>query len=306
MVLSPYSPAISSFDKQGASFLHRSQSDITILDVSINVRTKLSQMFQFFSKIVTPYKSMATVDNLKNQAFSRRLYDGGKMTDDLRVQTGPGRYQLDAPPQYCNATYAPEPTVRLQKWGASQNSQYAKTDVESDLFNINRPTTKNVNGQYNPATDKVNKATAVPAKEESFPNTFSRLVDPPCTLRSSGWNRWEWLCDNPQEGVMIPFDWNVTSRLQQKDQFRPCIPKPIDSAVLLPAPNAYDKSVGKFEGLDQDSLSEIKASTKRAIAQFPRGEDVLPAAPTALFGVQPAPVLPPSIAMGSRANIGNL
>lgn len=249
---------------------------------------------------------MAGANETKNQAFSRRLYDGGKMTDDLRVQTGPGRYQLDAPPQYCNATYAPEPTVRLQKWGAAQNSQYAKTDVESDLFNINRPTTKNISGQYNPATDKINKAAVVPVKEESFPNTFSRLADPPCTLRGSGWNRWEYLCDNPQESVMVPFDWNVTSRLQQKDQFRPCIPKPIDSATLLPAPNSYDKNVGRFEGLEQDSLNEVNAGMIHAQAQFPRGEDVLPAAPTALYGVQPAPVMPPSIAMGSRSKVNLL
>jgi len=250
---------------------------------------------------------MATIDNaLKNQSFSRRLYDGGKMTDDLRVQTGPGRYQLDAPPQYCNATYSPEPTTRLQKWGASQNSQYIKTDVESDLFNINRPTTKNIKGQYNPATDKIKKAPLTPVKEEAFPNTFSRLVDPPCTLRASGWNRWEYLCDNPQEGVMVPFDWNITSRLQQKDQFRPCIPKPIESSVMLPAPNPYDESVGHFEGLNQDRLNELKASSKRAMNQFPRGEDVLPAAPTALYGVQPAPVLPASVALGSTANVNRL
>jgi len=266
----------------------------------------LEKTYISFFLFVTTYKSMATIDTLKNQAFSRRLYDGGKMTDDLRVQTGPGRYQLDAPPQYCNSTYAPEPTVRLQKWGAAQNSQYAKTDVESDLFNINRPTTKNVNGQYNPSTDKINKAPVVAVKEESFPNTFSRLVDPPCTLRSSGWNRWEWLCENPQEGVMIPFDWNVTSRLQQKDQFRPCIPKPIESSVLLPAPNAYDESIGKFEGLEQGALNEMKAANKRAMNQFPRGADVLPAAPTALYGIQPAPVLPASVALGSTAKVGSL
>lgn len=249
---------------------------------------------------------MTDVNSLKNQGWSRRLYDGCKTTDDMRVTTGPGRYQLDAPPQYCNATFAPEPTVRLQKWGAAQNSQYMKTDVESDLLNINRPTTKNVCGNYDPAKDKMNATPPTPVKEESFPNTFSRLVDPPCTLRSSGWNRWEWLCENPQEGAMFPFDWNVTTRLQQKDQFRPCIPKPIESSALVPAPSAYDESVGKFEGLDTSKLSEIGASLERSLNAFPRGVDVLPAAPSALFGVQPAPVNPPSVAFAPRSNIGRL
>jgi hypothetical protein len=38
----------------------------------------------------------------------------------------------------------------------------------------------------------------------------SRLSNPPCNLRGTGWNRWEWLCLNPQERVEIPFDWNIT------------------------------------------------------------------------------------------------
>jgi len=105
---------------------------------------------------------------------------------------------------------------------------------------------------------------------------------------------------------MLPFDWNVTTRLQQKDQFRPCIPKPIESSALVPAPSAYDESVGKFEGLDTGKLSEINASLDRALSSFPRGVDVLPAAPSALFGVQPAPVNPPSVALAPRSNIGRL
>ena len=246
---------------------------------------------------------VASQMKLKEQSFNRRTYDGCKTSDDLRLTTGPGRYQLDAPPQYCNASFAPEATIHMQRWGAAQNSQYAKTDVESDLLNINRPTTKTVCNQYDPQKDKINKAAATNAKETSFPQTNSRLVDPPCTLRSSGWNRWEWLCDNPQEGVMIPFDNFVTTRLQQKDQYRPCIPKPIDSASILPAPMAYDQS-NTFQGLDTGALADINASLSRAMNSFPRGSDVLPAAPTALVGVHPAPVNPPSLAMGPRKNVG--
>ena len=93
---------------------------------------------------------------LKDQSWNRRMYDGCKTTDDLRVTTGPGRYQLDAPPQYCNATYAPEPTTILQKWGDAQNASFIKTDVESDLFNINRPTTKTICNQYDPAKNTMN------------------------------------------------------------------------------------------------------------------------------------------------------
>lgn len=243
---------------------------------------------------------MASLDTLKNQAWNRRMYDGCKTSDDLRVTTGPGRYQLDAPPMYCDACYAPEPTVRMQRWGASLNSQYIKTDVESDLWNINRPTTKTTCGQYDPRSNAINAAEPVRAKDCEFPQTHSRLVDPPCTLRSSGWNRWEWLCQNPQEGVMIPFDNLVTTRLAAKDSYRPCIPKPISSTAVLPAPRPHDASM--FGNLDTGALSEINASMTRAVSSFPRGEDVLPAAPSDMIGgASPAPVNPPSLMIRTAA-----
>jgi hypothetical protein len=237
---------------------------------------------------------MSVVEQLQNQSWNRRLYDGCKSTDDLRVSTGPGRYQLDAPPKYCNAAYVPEPTIRQQKWGASMNNNYIKTDVESDLFNINRPNSKAVCNQYNPTNNKVNSAGVQPVKEESFPQTFSRLVDPPCNLRSSGWNRWEWLCQNPQEGAMMPFDNLVTTRLQQKDQFRPCIPQPKQQETVMPVPS-NNKAGSPYDGADVGVLGEFQASYQRATASFPRGEDVLPAAPTALYGIQPAPINPPDL-----------
>jgi len=241
----------------------------------------------------------------QTQAWNRRMYDECKTTDDMRVTTGPGRYQLDAPPQYCNACFAPEPTIHQQRWGASLNATYLKTDVESDLMNINRPTTKNTCNQYNPEKDKINKGGNTLPQECSFPQTHSRLVDPPCTLRSSGWNRWEWLCENPQEVAMMPFDHMITTRLQQKDQFRPYIPTPINSSTLLPAPNANDTG-SPFEGLETNSLSDLQASLSRAMSQYPRGEDSLPAAPSALFGIQPAPVNQPSVALGRHNIAGKL
>ena len=233
---------------------------------------------------------------LKDQNMNRRLYDGCKTNDDLRVTTGPGRWALDVPTGYCDASFAPEPTIRQQKWGASMNSTYTKTDVESDLLNINRPTSKTTCHQYAPQTNKINAASTVPVKEASFPQTFSRLVDPPCTNRAVGWNRWEWLCDNPQDMVMVPFDNQVTTRLQQKDQFRPCIPKPIAQDALLPAPLAYDTG-SQYDNITVGGMGSIVSGLQEVFHQFPRGEDSIPAAPTALVGVASNDVNPPSIAM---------
>jgi hypothetical protein len=210
---------------------------------------------------------MASLDQLKDQSMNRRTYDGCKTSDDLRVTTGPGRYQLDAPPQACNACFAPEPTVRQQAWGASLNGTYIKTDVESDLFNINRPTTRTVCDQYNPQSNKINQAAAEPVKECSFPQTHSRLVDPPCNNRAVGWNRFEWLCDNPQEATMVPFDNLVATRLQKRDQHRPCIPKPISETALLPAPVAFD-STAPFDTTDEQAMSALVGGLGPAFSEF--------------------------------------
>ena len=96
---------------------------------------------------------------------------------------------------------------------------------------------------------------------------------------------------------MIPFDNLITTRLQQKDQFRPCIPVPIDSKETLPSPADYDDGT-PYEGLQTGALADIRASISRATTQYPRGSDTLPAVPSALYGVQPAPVNQPSVALG--------
>lgn len=230
--------------------------------------------------------------------MNRRTYDGCKTGDDLRVSTGPGRYQLNAPPQYCNACFAPEPTVRQQKWGATLNNGYIKTDVESDLLNLNRPTTKMTCNQYDPTKNAMNttQSSSEPVKECSFPQTHTRLVDPPCTGRATGWNRWEWLCDNPQETVMIPFDNQVTTRLQKRDQFRPCIPKPISDDALLPAPLAHDVGALYDEAAASQARARV-ADLEPAFAAFPRGVNDIPAAPSHLMGVEGNNVNPPALAL---------
>jgi hypothetical protein len=107
-----------------------------------------------------------------------------------------------------------------------------KTDVESDLLNISRPTTKSACGQYDPAQGAARHLTPMP--ETAFPRVYERLVDPPCTLRGSGWNRWEWLCQNPQEMAMIPFEHFVNTQQYQKDSYQPQIALP-----LAASPAAY-------------------------------------------------------------------
>ena len=196
---------------------------------------------------------MATPDT---RNWTRNRSDDCHISDDSRITTGPGRYTLEAPNGYCNATFAPEPTTRLQKWGDSQVSSYGKTDVESDLFNLNRGTTKTVCGLYDPNDNRMNSASKKNIKESSFPQTHARLVDPPCTLRGSGWNRFEWLCQNPQSNVMMPFDWYIPGRILHKDAHRPCIPTPLSPSPALPKPLHIGQSTVDVPGAYGTSMSD--------------------------------------------------
>ncbi len=165
-----------------------------------------------------------------DRAMTRYRHDLPKMVENNEITTGPGRYRLGVPNAYGNAAFVPDPTIRMQRWGASHDMTSTKTDVESDLWNIGRPTTRSACGQYGPAEGAAvaGRLTAMP--EADFPMTHARLVDPPCTLRASGWNRWEWLCNNPQENVMMPFEWGVDSRHAAKDDYMDQIRLPLESS----------------------------------------------------------------------------
>jgi hypothetical protein len=62
--------------------------------------------------------------------------------------------------------------------------------------------------------------------------TYQRLYNPPCTLRATGWNRFEDLPHNPQDNFETPFDFLIPSRTQSKDNWvkQPCY-KNIERAV---------------------------------------------------------------------------
>jgi len=251
--------------------------------------------------------------------WTRNRADECHISDDSRITTGPGRYTLEAPNGYCNSTFAPEPTTRLQKWGNAQVASYGKTDVESDLFNLNRGTSKEVCGLYDPNDNRMNTASKRNIKEASFPQTHARLNDPPCTLRGSGWNRWEWLCQNPQENVMMPFDWYIPGRILHKDAHRPCIPTPLSPNPALPkalhigqnavdVPGAYGTTMATNGTFDQSEspayvLPQAAYQSASVVNDDNNAEMLLdarnvawPDAPSIASVPYPVPTGPPSVA----------
>jgi hypothetical protein len=110
-------------------------------------------------------------------------------------------------------------------------------DVESDLHNIGRKATHAPSGFYrgDGSGPAVCDANPLPSCS-GLPAVDTRLVNPPCTLRGTGWNRFQWLCQNPQDHAvsMLPFDTNVDTSLVIKDNHRPVLARPVDPTLAMP------------------------------------------------------------------------
>jgi hypothetical protein len=151
---------------------------------------------------------------------TRLRNDNFHQQDDMRITSYSIRYQLEKPEHNCPSSFPAEPTVRLQYSGASWLDGQWRTDVESDLKNINRLGTrvKSNSVQYNPETNRMNNVGLTNAADMTLGQTFQRLTNAPCTLRATGWNRWEPLLRNPQETFEQPFDYFIPSRLLDKER----------------------------------------------------------------------------------------
>jgi hypothetical protein len=146
-------------------------------------------------------------------ALTRPRWDDIHQADDMRISTYAGRYAF-TPFKNCPDSFPVNPTTRIQESGASYVSGKWKTEVESDLKGIGRPPSKWRADKllYNPETNEMNNAGLTNPGDENFPLNFNRLTNPPCTLRTTGWNRWQPLFHNPQATFETPFDFFIPAR----------------------------------------------------------------------------------------------
>jgi hypothetical protein len=150
--------------------------------------------------------------SVKQQALTRPKFDDFHQSDDMRITSYALRYYVNPPDANCPTSFPVDATVRLQHSGASWPQGQWKTDVESDLKGINRFGSRIKTGLYDPQANNMNSKPYVAAPDESFPTVFNRLYNPPCTLRGTGWNRWEAMPHQPQKTFETPFDFFIPSR----------------------------------------------------------------------------------------------
>jgi hypothetical protein len=151
--------------------------------------------------------------NPKQANLTSSKWDDVHQADDQRISTYAGQYAF-TPFLNCHNSFPVNVTTRLQDSGAGWVSGKWRTEVESDLKGVGRPPSRWRENKllYNPETNAMNQAGYTNAPDENFPLNFNRLVNPPCTLRTTGWNRWQPLFHNPQATFETPFDHLIPSR----------------------------------------------------------------------------------------------
>ena len=163
---------------------------------------------------------------------SSLVYDKNAYEVEINQSKRAGSYYLQTPAINCNNCFPTNPEIRLQRTGNSVSSTKPLVDVDSDLMGITKKLSNDPRKQFNPKKDK--KDPLKHLKECGFPIEHTRLSNPSCNLRGTGWNRWEWLCKNPQDNVIPPFKMNINESLEARDKFVPCIPKFLQKDESLP------------------------------------------------------------------------
>jgi hypothetical protein len=190
---------------------------------------------------------MASECSPQQQSWTRPRMDTHHMMDDMRITSYSLRYQLNPPEANCPSMFPVEPTTRIQRnnGDAWVKGQW-RTDVETDLKGINRFGNRVRCDEvlYNPETNRMNQTPLETPQDGSFPLTFNRLTNAPCTLRATGWNRWQPLFHDPQASFEQPFDWFIPSRDLDKERCSSFPKSPTSSPVPPYNPMADQKKYG--------------------------------------------------------------
>ena len=148
--------------------------------------------------------------------------DNARVEKQLQEMTGLGRYILQVPGPGTNVPFFEDPHIRLQSFGANMKTN--AINLESDLRGLTRHLNKDniKDNNYNNNTYDsydIKYESMEPFVEES------RAIMPAWTLLGKESNRWNYLHTNPQNNVFKHFQDNISSRLEQKDNFKrnyPC------------------------------------------------------------------------------------
>jgi hypothetical protein len=158
-------------------------------------------------------------------------YDDCSYTHVLKETISPGEYMLTTP-KVCDPCFVVSPGIMVDRFGASL-CEKELIDVNSELLNITRKASDCPSKKFLPQPEALCTTTNYKECEFLTPED-TRLSNPICTGKEITVNRWEWLCRNPQDKAIMPFDWFIANRTIIKDAHRACLNQPLDQTKALP------------------------------------------------------------------------
>lgn len=170
-------------------------------------------------------------------SFNHLKYDGCAYDKAVRQSTAPVSYML-GPPKVCDPCFPETPFIRLAKSGSAICEDKALVDVDSELIGLNVKRTHCPEKEYKPTKEGFCKLKTLKDCNTGrfFNSEPTRFSNPVCTLRGTGWNRWEWLCEDPQKHAfnITPFERMANSQIMAKDNHRACLPHLMDQIHSMP------------------------------------------------------------------------
>ena len=120
-------------------------------------------------------------------------------------------------------TFLEDPQIRLQGWGANINMNQNTVDIESDLLSLSRRYNRdlvdiNDHKKHGIKVEPAKWNTSKPFVDES------RSTNPAWMYRTVENNRWETPFINPQSNIERPFNFDIQTRILEKDNFKPVYP----------------------------------------------------------------------------------
>lgn len=201
--------------------------------------------------------------------FTRLNYDPCSYKEQLKRATAPGLYMVNTPGndcRECSQDVPADPFLRYQKYGAAMCPPGKAVDDSSELKGLNYPNSHCMTDMYLPGKyaakgqcEPKGNATAYACNLQR-PTEQTRLSNNPCNLRGTGINRWEWLCYDPQEYAIIPFEHLVNERLVTKDNHVPCLENPMDQSGFFPSQKNNDFNPAWKPCQSMDSVTNQMAS----------------------------------------------
>jgi hypothetical protein len=154
-------------------------------------------------------------------AFTRFHDDPNRIKKSLQESTFAESYYLNKPGNGNTVPFQMDPQLRLQGWGANLCTN--AINLESDFRGLTR--------KLNRDLEKINDYSVHMSESDPFiydnVKPFvdeSRATHPAWMYRVVENNRWEYPWINPQDNCERTFNWNVQTRILEKDSYVPRIP----------------------------------------------------------------------------------